>query len=450
MGNETLKTDKCQLSSVNYQLREGYKQSEVGVIPEDWDVFEFGQLIDYTKGFAFKSKDYRADGIRIIRVSDTTFDSIKEENQIYIDEISSNQYQKWKLEEDDLILSTVGSKPPLYDSMVGKVIIIQKKYEGSLLNQNAVLIRAKKKTKFKQQILLHHFRTKKYLKYIESIFRGNANQASITLEELFRFQIPLPKLEEEQQAIASALSDVDALITALEQLIIKKRNIKQGAMQQLLTGEKRLPGFGGAWDVKTFGEIFKFLSTGSNSRSDLSDHGEVKYIHYGDIHTKWKYFLDFSKDNIPSIINDKVENLPLLKDGDLVMADASEDYDGLGISVEVKNIKNEKVVAGLHTLLLRGDKKLVADGFKGYIQSIKGVQNSLKRIATGISVYGISKSNLMPIQIHLPPLPEQQAIAQILSDMDTEIEPLEQKRDKYKAIKQGMMQELLTGKRRFA
>jgi type I restriction enzyme S subunit len=145
------------------------------------------------------------------------------------------------------------------------------------------------------------------------------------------------------------------------------------------------------WEVKTFGEIFKFLSTGSNSRSDLSEYGEIKNIHYGDIHTKWKHFLDCSNDIIPSIDKDMVNNLPLLEDGDLIMADASEDYEGLGISVEVKNIKNEKVVAGLHTLLLRGDKTIVADGFKGYIQSIKIVQDSLKRINRNICLQYFKK-----------------------------------------------------------
>jgi len=202
------------------------------------------------------------------------------------------------------------------------------------------------------------------------------------------------------------------------------------------------------WEVKTLGEIFKFLSTGNNSRSDLSEYGEIKNIHYGDIHTKWKYFLDCSKDIIPSINKDKVKNLPLLEDGDLVMADASEDYEGLGVSVEIKNIKNEKVVAGLHTLLLRGDKTKVADGFKGYIQSIKVVRNSLNRIATGISVYGISKNNLKSIQIPLPPLPEQQAIASALSDVDALITALEQLITKKRNIKQGAMQQLLTGKKR--
>jgi type I restriction enzyme, S subunit len=205
--------------------------------------------------------------------------------------------------------------------------------------------------------------------------------------------LPLPKNEKEQTAIATALSDVDALITSLDKLIAKKRDIKQATMQQLLTGKRRLPGFSGEWEVKQLGELFQFLNTANNSRSDLSENGEFKYIHYGDIHTKWRAFLDCASSELPLIQSDKVGNVPFLEDGDLVMADASEDYEGIGISIEVKNATGKKIVAGLHTFLLRGDKEVLADGFKGYLQYIPAVKDQLKKAATGISVYGISKNN---------------------------------------------------------
>jgi type I restriction enzyme S subunit len=114
----------------------------------------------------------------------------------------------------------------------------------------------------------------------------------------------------------------------------------------------------------------------------------------------------------------------------------------------VKNATDRKVVAGLHTLLLRGDKKILVDGFKGYLQYIPAVKDALKKAATGISVYGISKNNVKNVSVFLPDVIEQQAIAAILSDMDAEIVELEQRREKTRALKQGMMQELLTGKTR--
>jgi len=202
------------------------------------------------------------------------------------------------------------------------------------------------------------------------------------------------------------------------------------------------------WASYTFGEAFEFLNTANNPWSDLSEYGDYKYIHYGDVHGNQSAFLDCAREDIPRIHKSEVQHLPLLEDGDLIIADASEDYEGTGISVEVKNIKGQRVVAGLHTLLLRGDKKLVADGYKGYIQSIAFIKQELIKIATGVSVYGISKSNLKRIAIPLPPLPEQRAIASALSDVDALIAALDALIAKKRLVKQGAMQELLTGKRR--
>jgi type I restriction enzyme S subunit len=161
-------------------LKPGYKQTEVGVIPEDWAVSDIGSLVNHTKGFAFSSNDYWSCGIRIIRVSDTTFDSIKDDDEIFINSDKAKYYAKWSLKEHDLVLSTVGSKPPMYNSIVGRVVIIDKNHESALLNQNAVLLRAKDKRSSTQEFLLNVFRTKRYLSYIEAIFRGNANQSSVS------------------------------------------------------------------------------------------------------------------------------------------------------------------------------------------------------------------------------------------------------------------------------
>ena len=130
----------------------------------------------------------------------------------------------------------------------------------------------------------------------------------------------------------------------------------------------------------------------------------------------------------------------------MVMADASEDYGGIGKSFEILNVGTRRIIAGLHTFLLRGDKELLADGFKGYLQFIPDVKAQLVKLATGISVYGVSKHNVRSIEVRLPDVPEESAIASVLSDMQAEITLLETRRDKARTIKQGMMQELLTGK----
>jgi type I restriction enzyme S subunit len=406
-------------------IKKGYKQTDVGVIPGDWDVFEFGQLVNYTKGFAFKSKDYKTDGIRIIRVSDTTFDSIKEEDEIYIDEGLSNQYRKWRIEEDDLILSTVGSKPPMYDSIVGKVIIIQKKHEGALLNQNAVLIRAKRKSKFIQQILFNHFRTKRYIRYIESIFRGNANQASITLEELFQFQIPLPKFDFEQTSIATVLSDANALISKLEELISKKRNIKQGAMQELLTGKKRLPGFSGKWEEVAIKDLCQ-LELGVITKG-----GNLNYLEIGDINIDRKtYFIsDKEKLSVPGSV--KVPR------GTLLISTVRPTRGAITITKETICVSSAFC------------RLNIANMFVFYIVSYDKFLNYLGENSTGGTYPTCRKEDILDYKYLAPKSSQEQtAIAQVLSDMDAEIDDLEQKLDKYKMIKQGMMQELLTGKTR--
>ena len=128
------------------------------------------------------------------------------------------------------------------------------------------------------------------------------------------------------------------------------------------------------------------------------------------------------------------------------MADASEDYDGIGKSVEIKGIGNRKVISGLHTFLLRDKRGVFVNGYKGYIQSSRFVKKQLDKLATGLKVYGVSKTNLKAIEIPLPPKNEQTRIATILSGMDAEIAALEAKLAKYQHIKQGMMQNLLTGR----
>lgn len=202
------------------------------------------------------------------------------------------------------------------------------------------------------------------------------------------------------------------------------------------------------WEVKRLGEIFSILKTASFSKSDLSSKGDILYIHYGDIHTKWVHFLDLKKEDLPHIEHSKSRNYPLVKEGDLIMVDASEDYEGIGKSVEIKNVGNKKVISGLHTLLLRDSQGKFVNGFKGFVTHNRIVKKQIETLATGLKVYGISKQNLKDVLIPIPPLPEQRAIARVLSDIDHLIESLDRLIEKKKLIKKGAMQLLLTGKKR--
>ena len=197
------------------------------------------------------------------------------------------------------------------------------------------------------------------------------------------------------------------------------------------------------WTPKAYGELFHFLTTSSYSRDELSEEGDVRCVHYGDIHTKYHQFIDFQNDFKSFIDAENGKKYPFIKDGDIIMADASEDYSGIGKSVEVKNLADKPAISGLHTFLLRDKNSDFVDGFRAYIHSMIPVKKSFDRLATGLKVYGVSKGNLKTVLVPVPPKPEQQAIAIALSDVDTLIAKLDKLIAKKKAIKQGAMQRLL-------
>jgi type I restriction enzyme S subunit len=250
----------------------------------------------------------------------------------------------------------------------------------------------------------------------------------------------------EQRAIAAVFSDLDALLVGLTQLIAKKCDLKQAVMQQLLTGQTRLPGFQDEWTVKRLGDHVTFLRHGVNSRAELTVDGPVKYLHYGDVHACTGVLL--APDALPSLPSEKANTLDRLRDGDLIFADASEDLAGVSKSVEICGVGSTALVAGLHTIAARFDKDILADGFKAYLQFIPAFVGQLRRLAAGTKVYATNRAHIASIEMSLPGADEQTAISSVLHDMSAEIEALEDRRDKTRALKQAMMQELLTGKTR--
>jgi len=200
------------------------------------------------------------------------------------------------------------------------------------------------------------------------------------------------------------------------------------------------------WEVKKLGECFDFFPTSSYSRSTLTESGDCNYIHYGDIHTKFHEFIDFNKEQLPFVSNEMSARFTKLIDGDLIIADASEDYDGVGKAVEVLNLQNKKAISGLHTLHLRTKEDCFVNGFKGYILNNEKVRRNILRTATGIKVYSVSKSGLKGIFLPKPPKQEQEAISFILSKVDDAISAAELSINTVKKLKRGLMQNLLSGK----
>jgi len=203
------------------------------------------------------------------------------------------------------------------------------------------------------------------------------------------------------------------------------------------------------WELKTFGEIFDFKSTASNSRSDLTESHLTHYIHYGDIHTVFHRHLNLEKRDTPMISRELCKNAALVRNGDWVMADASEDYSGICKAIEISGITNESsVVAGLHTFLLRDREEIYVNGFKGHLGEAKYLHDQYVRVSVGLKVFGVTKTSLRDLFIPVPSKLEQSRIEEILTDSQSQIQALENLITKKRDIKQGTMQELLTGKTR--
>lgn len=262
-------------------------------------------------------------------------------------------------------------------------------------------------------------------------------QDNINLGTFQKLKLPLPPLPE-QKAIARVLSDVDELIRECDSLLAKKRDIKQGTMQLLLTGKKRLPGFSGEWEVEKLNNLCSHIIDGT--------HYTPKYVNDG--------IPFYSVENVTGnnfkdtkFISQKEHQFLIKrcnpKKGDILLTRIGT----LGITKLIDWDINGSIYVSL--ALLKIDNEIDSDYLYCYTKSSQFVENIRKRSLVNATPQKINMGDIGDVPIFIPPtLSEQKEIARILSDMDAEIEALEQKRDKYKAIKQGMMQELLTGKTR--
>ena len=212
---------------------------------------------------------------------------------------------------------------------------------------------------------------------------------------------------------------------------------------EIIQPELRFHEFNNEWETLRLGDFLEFISTNSLSRAKLNlEEGIVKNIHYGDIHTKFPTIVDVNEEEIPFINSEedisKFKEEQFCKDGDLIIADASEDYADIGKAIELKNV-NKKVVSGLHTILARDKSDKTVNGFKGYLFLTEDLRKQIKINANGISVLGISKNNIAKLTVNLPSKPEQEKIVSFLTAIDKKIELLEKKYEKYISFKKYLM-----------
>lgn len=440
MSKEAMKTNGANTGYSDTGERKdvppGYKRTEVGVIPEEWDVKLLPKISWFQEGPGLRNWQFTKIGIKVINVTnleDGFLNLERTDRHISVSEFNK-MYKHFEVDAGDIVMASSGNS-------YSKIALVRPQDLPLVMNTSVIRFKALEAVDYGFLWIL--LASPLFKNQIDLMITGGA-QPNFGPYQLKRINFPIPSLSE-QCAIAKTLSDVDGLLGALDELIAKKRAIKQATMQQLLTGKTRLPGFSGKWETKRLGDHMRFLKTGSNSRSELNTDGPVAYLHYGDIHTNDAVRLNANKTPVPRIASERVRLLDRLRVGDLIFVDASEDLSGVGKSIEIESIPEGGMVAGLHTIGARFDKTILADGFKAYLQFCPEVLNTLKRLAAGTKVLATNRQHIANIEMALPCVKEQAAIATVLSDMDAEIEALERRRGKAGQIKQGMMQQLLTG-----
>jgi type I restriction enzyme S subunit len=220
-----------------------FVESELGMIPKGWEVKKLGDFIKHKKGFAFKSNWYQQTGEIIVRVSDTTHNSIDIKSCERISSELASNYQNYSLKTNDVVIATVGSWPPNYASVVGKVIRVPITANGALLNQNAVILNMSIDDKIEQGLLYCTLKNERFLKYIVNSAQGSANQASIKLTDIYNYLIPIGenlKIEEFSIQIELYISQQNSLIEENQTLT----QLRDTLLPQLITGTVQLKEFG--------------------------------------------------------------------------------------------------------------------------------------------------------------------------------------------------------------
>ena len=365
----------------------GYKHTEVGVIPTDWDVTRIGSLFDVKAGGDFDP---------------TNSNEMQSDNYPY--PIYANSL----------------SQQGLYgfcnyaQSQIGSITITARGTLGKAFYRDTPFVAIGRLLVLEPRVSMAARFFSEYINYGVHFAVESTGVPQLTAPQVARYSVPVPP-ESEQRAIAEVLSDVDGLIQSLDALIAKKRAIKQAAMQQLLTGKTRLPGFSGAWERRRLGEIVSIRKGQPITESSLTP-GIVPVVAGG---KKPAYFHNCAN-----------------RTGKTITVSASGAYAGY--------------VAYWDTPIFASDCSTISDApnysIKYIFYQMLLRQEQIYRAQTGGAQPHVHGKDLAPLVIAISPIKEQRAIATILSDMDSEIAALERRRDKTCAIKQGMMQQLLTGR----
>ena len=399
-----------------------HKWTEGGVIPKDWSVQSLRSCLLSVPSYGINEAavPFDDDLPTYLRITDISEDGqFRPSPRVSVNHPNG---QAFFLNEGDLVLARTGAS-------VGKSYLYNLK-DGPLVFAGFLIRISPNPEKLQPTFLAYCLQSKYYWNWVATI-SIRSGQPGINGKEYGELQLPLPSLIE-QRAIAEALSDVDGLLNALEALIAKKQAIKQATMQQLLMGKTRLPSFSGAWETKQIGDVVSLCSQRNNLGADIPVLTCSKHLGFVDSLSYFKNQV-FSKDlSGYKIIRRGQIGYPInhVEEGSIGLQDL---YDVALVSPIYVVCSPKKDINSffLHRLL-----KL-----ESYRQEFANATMSSINRRGSLRWPAFSK-----IYVTLPPIDEQVAIAAVLNDVETEIAALEERRDKTLAIKQGMMQQLLTGR----
>jgi type I restriction enzyme S subunit len=410
-------------------MKPGYKQTEVGVIPEEWEVssvgeefeIQLGKMLDAEKNVGV-SKPYLGNrAVQWDRIDVAELPTVP---------LSRADIERFRLKKGDLLVCEGGEvgraavwEAPIEECYYQKALHRLRPKRGFSVRVMAALLR-----QWSDRGLLTNYVTQTSI-------------AHLPREKLLEIPLLVPPLPE-QRAIAGALSEVDALLGAQEALLAKKRDLKAAAMQQLLTGQTRLPSFTGEWEVKRLGEVAELITKGTTPTSigqNFTESG-VNFLKAESISENGSIISEKTAyiDNATHALLRRSQ----LKDGDLLISIA-------GVLGRIGTVSSDVLPANTNQALaiIRLPKNSTESRhYIFYFLRSSLIHKQINDVNVQAAQSNISLQNVGDLQIHLPPPAEQTAIAAVLSDMDAEIAALEAKRDKTRTLKQGMMQELLTGR----
>lgn len=400
------------------EVRTGYRPSELGVIPNDWQIASIGNLVesrsilghlDGNHGELYpRSHEFKSYGIPYIGANDFEDGAVSFERCKHLSVERAAMFRKGVARDGDVLFA--------HNATVGPVALLQTTDPFVILSTTATYFRCdldRMSNGYLKQALQAEFFVSQYRAVMAQSTRF---QVPITAQRKLLLLVP-PVAE--QRVIAAALGDMDALLARLDCLIAKKRDLKQAAMQQLLTGQTHLPGFSGDWEAAPLGDL-ALISKGEQLRSEELDvAGAFAHLNGG-----------VSPSGYTAKSNAGANTIAISEGGNSCgfVQFMAEPYWCGGHCYSV-------VPKGIDNLFL--------------YHALKGRQQAIMALRVGSGLPNVQKTALLSFKLRLPTsTAEQAAIATVLSDMDAELTALEARLDKTRALKQGMMQELLTGRTR--